>query len=74
MQLTLVNTFITELRDQLKHCKDNLKACQLKKKKKLATCREERGKPEASISADIELVLESTMYLVLLTMEVTVMV
>ena len=26
--------------------------------KKVATCREERGKPEASISADIEMVLE----------------
>ncbi len=26
--------------------------------KKVATCREERGKPESSISADIEMVLE----------------
>ncbi len=60
MQLTLVYTFITELKAQLKCCKDNLKACQLNfaESKKLATFREERGKPEASISVDIELVLE----------------
>jgi hypothetical protein len=30
----------------------------VRSKKKLATCREERGKQEASISAEIEMVLE----------------
>jgi NACalpha-BTF3-like transcription factor len=61
VQLTLLNTFISELKDKVKCCKDNLKACQInfaESKKKLANCREERGKPEAGISADIELVLE----------------
>jgi hypothetical protein len=60
-KLTLLGTFISELKQQLKLCKDNLKSRQLhlaESKKKLANCREERGKPEASILADIELLLE----------------
>jgi hypothetical protein len=40
--------------------KDNFKKSQVNfsEGKKLATCREERCKPEASISAEIEMVLE----------------
>jgi flagellar biosynthesis chaperone FliJ len=61
MQLTLLDTAITELKNQVKAKKENVKKCQENFsvcKKKVATCREERGKPEASISADIEMVLE----------------
>jgi len=61
MQLTLLDTAITELKNQVKAKKENIKKCQENfsiRKKKVATCREERGKPEASISADIEMVLE----------------
>ena len=61
IQLTLLETFISELKGQLKECKDNLKKCQVtlaESKKNLANRREERGKPEASISAEIELLLE----------------
>jgi hypothetical protein len=42
MQLTLLSTFISELKQQLKLCKDNLKSRQLhlaESKKKLANCR-----------------------------------
>jgi hypothetical protein len=61
VQLALLDTFITELKQQIKAHKDNLKKCNAhlsESKQKLATCREERGKPEASISAEIETVLE----------------
>jgi hypothetical protein len=58
--LTLLNTFITELKEQMKAIKEHLKNCQLNiaDSKKLATCRDERGKPEASISAEIDILLE----------------
>jgi len=61
MQLTLLATSINNLKDQMKACKENVKKSQVNisaLKKIVATCREERGKPEASISADIETVLE----------------
>jgi len=61
MQLTFLDTAITELKNQIKAKKENVKKCQKRLsacKTKVATCREERGKPEASISADIEIILE----------------
>jgi chromosome segregation ATPase len=61
VQLTLLDAFIADLKQQMKLIKENLKIRQKNLadlKKKLATCREERGKPEASISAEIEMLLE----------------
>jgi len=61
VQLTFLDTAITELKNQIKAKKENVKKCQERLsacKTKVATCREERGKPEASISADIEIILE----------------
>ena len=61
VQLTLVDTFISDLKKQQKLAKDKVKDCQTSlsnARKKLATLREERGKPEASISAEIDMILD----------------
>jgi hypothetical protein len=61
IQLTLLETFINEQRNQIKKFKEEIKKIQLDhaegKKKLIAYC-EERGKPEASIAVEIEMQLE----------------
>jgi hypothetical protein len=61
LRLTLLETFVEQQRNQLKALKDKVKSCQeahTSCKKNLETYRSERGKPEASIVAEMEYLLE----------------
>jgi hypothetical protein len=61
MRLTLLQTFISEQKEHLKTLKDNLKLTVDKVsecKKNVENLQVQRGKPESSLIADIELLLE----------------
>ncbi len=61
LKLILLETFIEQQRNQLKVLKDKVNSCQeahISCKKVLETKRTERGKPEASIVAEVEYLLE----------------
>jgi hypothetical protein len=60
-RIALLETFISEQTNAMKRLKDNVKNCQdqlLSWKKKMADYKMERGKPEASIVAEIEILLD----------------
>ncbi len=60
-RIALLETFISEQTNAMKRLKDNVKNCQDQLsswKKKMADYKMERGKPEASIVAEIEILLD----------------
>lgn len=62
MRIVLLEALVTDLKKQYQMSKDKVKECQAahsESKKKLSDLKAERGKPEASIVAEVELYLEN---------------